>query len=235
MSFILGHVIAVPTENREAFRKHAATAAEIMTDFGASRTVDLWGDDVPDGKINDFKGAVAATPDETVTFGWMEFPDKATADAAVEKMMSDPRMQALRNMPFDGSRMIYGAFEAIFEEGEAVDGGYVDGFVIPVPADKREAYHTLAATSWPIFRDHGAKRQVECWGTDVPRGKVTDFFRAAHAKDGENIAFAFLEWPDRQTRDAGMKAIVEDTRMNLTPSEMPFDGKRMIYAGFETI
>ena len=86
-----------------------------------------------------------------------------------------------------------------------------------------------------MFRDHGARRDVEAWGVDVPRGQVTDFFRAAHAEKGENVIFAFLEWPDKETRDAGMKAVMEDERMATMPPEMPFDGKRMIFAGFEVV
>ncbi|TFF18359.1 DUF1428 domain-containing protein [Jiella endophytica] len=235
MTYVIGYVTAVPTVNREAFADHCRKASGVMTDLGAIRMVDVWGDDVPDGKVNDFKGAVAARPDETVCFGWMEFADKAAAETATDRMKSDPRMQALADMPFDGKRMIYGSFEALFEAGETVPGGYVDGFVIPVPDANREGYANLARASWRIFREHGAKRQVECWSDDVPRGEVTDFYRAAHAKDGEAIAFAFLEWPDKATRDAGMKAVMEDARMSDMPQEMPFDGKRMIYAGFAPV
>lgn len=235
MSYIQGFVTAVPTAKRQAFVDHARKAADLMREFGASRVVDAWGVDVPDGKVNDFKGAVAARDDETVSFGWMEFPDAATASACFEKMMADPRMRELGDMPFDGKRMIFGGFEPLMDEGEAVSGGYVDGFVIPVPAANREAFRSMAVSSWPIFRDHGARRQVETWGVDVPRGQVTDFFRAAHAEDGEDVVFAFLEWDDKASRDAGMKAMMEDERMKTMPPEMPFDGKRMIFAGFEVV
>ncbi|WAP70533.1 DUF1428 domain-containing protein [Jiella pelagia] len=235
MSYIQGFVTAVPTAKRQAFEEHARKAAELMREFGASRVVDGWGVDVPDGKVNDFKGAVAAKDDETVSFGWMEFPDAATASACFEKMMADPRMRELGDMPFDGKRMIFGGFEPLMDEGEAVSGGYVDGFVIPVPAANREAFRDMALSAWPIFRDHGARRDVEAWGVDVPRGTVTDFFRAAHAEDGEDVVFAFLEWDDKASRDAGMKAMMEDERMKTMPPEMPFDGKRMIFAGFEVV
>ena len=235
MSYIQGFVTAVPTAGRAAFEDHARKAAALMREFGASRVVDAWGVDVPDGKVNDFKGAVAAKEDETVSFGWMEFPDAATARACFEQMMADPRMRELGDMPFDGKRMIFGGFEPLMDEGEAVEGGYVDGFVIPVPAGNREAFHDMALSAWPIFRDHGARRDVEAWGVDVPRGAVTDFFRAAHAEDGENVVFAFLEWDDKAARDAGMKAMMEDERMKAMPPEMPFDGKRMIFAGFEVV
>ena len=95
MTYVEGFVLAVPTANKEAYRKHAADAAPLFREFGVRRMVECWGDDVPDGKLNDFKGAVQAKPDETVVFSWFEYPDKATRDDANEKMMSDPRMKAM--------------------------------------------------------------------------------------------------------------------------------------------
>ena len=97
--------------------------------------VETWGDDVPDGKVTDFRGAVQAKDDETVVFSWFEYPDKATRDAANEKMMNDPRMKEMgANMPFDGKRMIYRrvrhASSTRSAEGTT---GYIDGFVVPVP------------------------------------------------------------------------------------------------------
>ena len=109
MSYVEGFVVAVPAANKETFRKHAADAAPMFKEFGATRMVEAWGDDVPDGKLTDFKGAVKAKPDEVVVFSWFEYPDKAARDAANEKMMSDPRMKQMGvNMPFDGQRMIFG-------------------------------------------------------------------------------------------------------------------------------
>jgi len=78
--------------------------------------VEAWGDDVPRGKLNDFHGAVQAGSEETVVFSWMEYPDKATREAGFEKMMADPRMQPQGEMPFDGTRMIYGGFEPLLDE-----------------------------------------------------------------------------------------------------------------------
>ena len=107
MSYVEGFVLAVPAANKETFRKHAADAAPLFKEFGATRMVETWGDDVPDGKLTDFKGAVKAKPDEVVVFSWFEYPDKAARDAANAKMMSDPRMQDMgKDMPFDGQRMI---------------------------------------------------------------------------------------------------------------------------------
>ena len=105
MTYVEGFVVAVPTANKEAYRKHAADAAHLFKEFGVARMVECWGDDVPDGKVNDFKGAVQAKDDETVVFSWFEYPDKATRDAASAKMMADPDMQGDHDMPFDGKRM----------------------------------------------------------------------------------------------------------------------------------
>ena len=109
---------------------------------------------------------------------------------------------------------------------------YVDGFVIPVPAGKKEAYRAVAAMAAPIFMDHGATRVVECWGDDVPDGKVTDFKRAVNAEEGETVVFSWIVWPSKEARDEGNKKVMADPRMKMDPAEMPFDGKRMIYGGF---
>ncbi|HET8551979.1 MAG TPA: DUF1428 domain-containing protein [Gammaproteobacteria bacterium] len=111
---------------------------------------------------------------------------------------------------------------------------YVDGFVVPVPADKKQAYVDSARKALPLFKQYGAIRHVECWGDDVPDGKVTDFRRAVKAGDGEVVVFSWIEWPSKEARDAGMKKVMEDPRMK-EMTDMPFDGKRMIYGGFQTI
>ena len=108
---------------------------------------------------------------------------------------------------------------------------YIDGFVIPVPADKKEAYRAMAAQAAPVFREFGALEVVECWGDDVPHGKQTDFYRAVDAQEGETVVFSWIVWPSREVRDAGNKKVMEDPRMKMTP-DMPFDAKRMIYGGF---
>src|SRR5882672_10044644 len=107
MAYIDGFVAAVPRANKDAFRQHAAGAVPMFKQFGATRQVESWGDDVPDGKVTDFKGAVKATPDEVVVFSWLEYPDKATRDRANQKMMSDPKMKDFgAQLPFDGKRVI---------------------------------------------------------------------------------------------------------------------------------
>jgi len=236
MTYVEGFVVAVPTANKEAYRKHAADAAPLFKEFGVARMVEAWGDDVLDGKVNDLKGAVQAKADETVVFSWFEYPDKATRDAANEKMMSDPRMAAMGGeMPFDGKRMIIGGFDSIVDDSSGGAMGYADGYVLPVPDGNKDAYRALAEKASQVFRDHGATRVVEAWGDDVPDGKVTDFARAAHKQDGETVVFSWVEWPNKEARVAGWEKVMADERMQPDGTEVPFDGKRMIYGGFTPI
>lgn len=111
---------------------------------------------------------------------------------------------------------------------------YVDGFVIPVPAGKKEAYRAMAAKAAPIFKEFGATRIVECWGDDIPDGKVTDFKGAVKAEAGENVVFSWIIWPSKAVRDEGNKKVMEDPRLKME-DDMPFDGKRLIYGGFEIL
>jgi uncharacterized protein YbaA (DUF1428 family) len=113
MSYVDGFVIAVPNANREAFIKHASTFDPIFLEFGATRVQECWADDVPEGKLTDFRRAVQAKEDESVAFSWVEWPDKATRDAGMEKFMKDPRMEAASDCPFDGKRMIFGGFAPV--------------------------------------------------------------------------------------------------------------------------
>ncbi len=120
MSYIDGFVLAVPTANKQKFIDHATSGDAFFMELGATRILECWADDVPDGTLTDFRKAVQAKDDETVVFSWVEWPDKATRDAAFVKMMdgSDPRMDPEKNpMPFDGKRMIYGGFKPVVELG----------------------------------------------------------------------------------------------------------------------
>jgi uncharacterized protein YbaA (DUF1428 family) len=111
---------------------------------------------------------------------------------------------------------------------------YIDGFVVPVPAGKKAAYKAMSEKTLALFKEFGAIRVVECWGDDVPDGKVTDFKGAVKAEGDEVVVFSWIEWPDKATRDAGQKRMMEDEGMkNMT--DMPFDGKRMIWGGFEVL
>ncbi len=120
MGYIDGFVIAVPTANKQKFIDHAEKADSVFIECGASRVLECWGDDIPDGKLTDFRKAVQAADDETVVFSWIEWPDKATRDGAMDKMKelmsSDDRFNPDNNpMPFDGRRLIYGGFAPIVE------------------------------------------------------------------------------------------------------------------------
>lgn len=235
MTYVEGFVLAVPAANKEEFRTHAAGAVPLFKEFGATRLVEGWGDDVPDGKLTDFRGAVKAKEDEVVCFSWLEYPDKAARDAANAKMMSDPRMQEMSDMPFDGQRMIMGGFAGIVEDGAQAQGGYMDGFVAAVPDANRERYRETAAKASAVFLEYGASRVVEAWGDDVPDGKVTDFRGAVKAEEGESVVFSWIEWPSKAARDAAWPKLMEDERMKPDHDAMPFDGKRMIYGGFAPV
>jgi uncharacterized protein YbaA (DUF1428 family) len=108
---------------------------------------------------------------------------------------------------------------------------YIDGFVIPVPAEKEAAYRAQAAAAAPIFLDLGALRVVETWEADVPDGTSTDFRRAVKAGPDEKIVFSWIEYPDKETRDAANKKMLDDPRFEAL-GDMAFDGKRMIIGGF---
>ncbi|HEX3996280.1 MAG TPA: DUF1428 domain-containing protein [Acetobacteraceae bacterium] len=114
MSYVMGFVLPVPTANKDQYREMAAKASPIFKEYGALQHVEAWGDDIPDGKVTDFKMAVKARPDETVVFSWLVWPDKATYEAAQKKIMTDERMKGLE-MPFDARRMIIGGFSTLLE------------------------------------------------------------------------------------------------------------------------
>jgi uncharacterized protein YbaA (DUF1428 family) len=111
---------------------------------------------------------------------------------------------------------------------------YVDGFLIPVPQDKMEEYRALATEAAKVYREHGALQVVECWGNDVPEGKVTDFRMAVKAQPNENVVFSWIVWPSKEARDAGNRKVMEDPRMQKGDA-MPFDGQRLIFGGFEVL
>jgi len=111
---------------------------------------------------------------------------------------------------------------------------YVDGFLLAVPKDKFDAYKEIATTAGRIWMEHGALSYVECKADDVPYGELTSFPRAVQAKDDETVIFAWIAYPSREKRDEINKKVFEDERMKMDMASMPFDGKRMIFGGFES-
>lgn len=113
---------------------------------------------------------------------------------------------------------------------------YVDGFVIPVPNKNKEAYRRMAEICAPIFKEYGATEVVECWGDDVPDGKLTSFPFAVKLEPGETVVFSWIVWPSKIARDEGNAKFMADPRIRDWPAdENPFDGKRMIMGGFEVM
>ena len=114
-SYIDGFVAAVPAADRQAYVNFATRASALFRDFGATRVVDCWPDDVPDGEVTDFRGAVQAKEGEVVVFSWIEWPSKEARETGQKRMREDPRMSELGDMPFDGKRLIYGGFVPVLD------------------------------------------------------------------------------------------------------------------------
>lgn len=110
---------------------------------------------------------------------------------------------------------------------------YIDGFVTAVPTENKEKYIAHAKEASSLLKKYGAIKLVECWGDDVPEGKVTSFPMAVKCKPNETVVFSWVVWPSKATRDNGMKAVIEDPLMKTM--EMPFDGQRIIFGGFQIV
>lgn len=238
MAYYDGYVTAVSIENKAAFLDYTGIGDPAFIEHGATRVVECWGDDVTRGNVTDFPMAVDARADEAIVFSWIEWPDKATRDKAWAALMNpsspDPRIHPDHNpMPFDGKRMIYGGFEGIVAKGDHARFPYVQGFMVPVPTAKREAYTKMAGEAWDMFTDFGALAVLEAWGTDVPHGTDTDFYRAVKATPEESVVFSYMIWPSREAcREAAQKMSEADMPADF---EMPFDGRRMVWGGFEPV
>ena len=114
--------------------------------------------------------------------------------------------------------------------------GYVDGFLIAVPTARRADYEALAREAAAVFKEHGAIEVVECWGEDVPPGKLTSFPLAVKAEADETVVFSWVLYPSREARDAANVKVMEDPRMKaIDQGSLPFDGRRMIFGGFEIL
>ncbi|MCC2674899.1 MAG: signal recognition particle [Ramlibacter sp.] len=112
---------------------------------------------------------------------------------------------------------------------------YVDGYVLAVPTAKKEDYRAIAEKAAAVFKRYGALTVVECWGDDVPEGKLTSFSMAVQRKDDESVVFSWITWPSKAVRDEGMKKSMEDPEMDYNMNNVPFDGTRMICGGFQPI
>lgn len=112
---------------------------------------------------------------------------------------------------------------------------YIDGMLVAVPSANRAEFKAHSEMASALFRKHGATRCVDCWGDDVPSGETTDFYAAVKAGDDETVVFSWIEWPDKTTRDAGMAKVMEEMPRAMADNPMPFDGRRMVFGGFETI
>jgi len=112
---------------------------------------------------------------------------------------------------------------------------YINGFIVPVPADKKDAYKSISEQFWEIAKDYGALNHVEAWEADVKDGKHTDFRRAVDLQPGEKVVFSWVIWKDRATAEASQETMMADPRMKAMGTDMPFDGKRMVFGGFEPL
>lgn len=112
---------------------------------------------------------------------------------------------------------------------------YIDGFVAAVPNANREAYRKHAEDAAKVFKEYGAEQVMECWGDDVPEGKVTSFPMAVQRMDDETVVFSWIVWPSKEARKTAWDKVMADPRMQPDKNPMPFDGKRLIYGGFEPI
>ena len=112
---------------------------------------------------------------------------------------------------------------------------YVDAFAAAVPNDNKEKYIQHAKDAAVVFKEYGALQLVECWGDDVPNGELTSFPMAVQCKDDETVVFSWIIWPSKEIRNQGMEKVMSDSRMTEDMNPMPFDGKRLIYGGFQML
>lgn len=234
MSYVVGFVAAVPEANKDAYRAHVQDAVAPFKRLGTGRMVEAWGDDVPKGEQTDFYRAVDAREDEAIVYAVYEYADRQTADAADAAMANDLDMEAMMaDMPFDATRMIFGGFEVLFDKRRSGETSYIDGSILAVPSEKRDAYvETYSALSDAIFEE-GAVRVTDAWGVNVPDGKVTDYRRAVKALPDEVVVLSWVEWPDKATRDAAWEKLYRDPRFQSAGGL--FDEGRRVWGGFVPI
>ena len=112
---------------------------------------------------------------------------------------------------------------------------YIDGFVVAVPNQNKQAYIQMARDAAALFKEHGALGLVECWGDDVPEGKLTSFGMEVKREQDESVVFSWISWPSKAVRDIGMTKAMQDPRLGSADTPVPFDGKRMIFGGFQMV
>ena len=236
MNYVDVFVAPIPAADKEAYIKMAHAMSALFTDHGALRLVAAWGDDVPEGKLTSFPLAVQRQGDEVVAFSWIQWPSKAARTQGMEQARADERMQQI-TLPGDRKRIIFGSFQTVVDEqlraAAPSEQKYLDGFVAAVATTKRDAYIQSAHNFKSVFQRHGALHTVEVWGDEVAPGKVTSFPRAVQLQNDENVVVSWVAWPTRAARNACMEAMMQDPEME--NMDMPFDGQRMIYAGFEVV
>jgi len=112
---------------------------------------------------------------------------------------------------------------------------YVDGFVLPIPKKNVDRYRRIARKAGKLWCEHGALEYRECIADDVKPGKTTSFPQAVKLRKDEVVWFSWIVYASRKQRDRVNAAVMKDPRMQrmMGPDMMPFDGKRMIFGGFE--
>lgn len=239
MPYVDGFLLAVHKDKRDAYKALAEKAAKVFKKHGALAVAECWGDDVPEGKTTSIPMAVKIEEGEVPLFSWIVWPSKEARDTGNKKVMNDPELDGdPADMPFDGMRMMFGGFEVLgANDGAAqeVPTGYVDGFIAAVPKDKRSEFMAFTDAMSKVMADYGVKTAVDCWGDDVPEGRVTSFPMAVKAGEDEVVAFSWMLWPSKDARSEGMAKAMQDPRMAPNSIPMPFDGSRVIHGGFEIL
>lgn len=236
MSYIEGLFAAVPVARKDMLRQKTAEAAPLFKQFGATRVVEILGDDLPRGQFTDFKGAVRASDDEDVVLSWIEYPDKHTRDLANQDILAATRLKTIADaLPFDDQRLITAGFTPLLDEGPGGAMGYTDSYLIAVPTAEKQAYRALAAKTARLLQDYGATRVIEAWGDDIPPDKVAELNTAVKAKADETVVLSLVEWPSKQVRDEATPKIMADKRFKAEQDNLLFDESRMIHGGFKPL
>ena len=246
--YVHGFVTAVPTANKAEYIKFCTSTGAALKRLGATEAVECWGVDVPDGKVTSFPLAVKKQADETVVFSWTRWPSQEVAEAAEAKMRAGeiPEFDFAKNQPpFDGKRLIYGGFEVVIDMGEMPDPKarcYVTGFVWACPTAIKDKYIEFNTRMGEALMRLGGLKVVECWGVEVPPGKVTSFPLAVKQKPNEAVDFSWVVWPSKAVADAAMANMRAGEGMpDFDPTaasnegDHAFDPSRLIYGGFEMV